>query len=422
VKRMSAAALALLACSSSSGSGERPGLRPPTSAEVAAVPMTRESRELLDELATFRELSAKGGVASVELSRSELMRLLQQIAAEELPRGQLKKEGEALRGLGLIPFSLNWEELLLVELTRVVQGLYSPRHKQLFIVDDLERDARAEVLAHEFVHALQDQHFDLQPLMAYAPGQSDRQQARSHLVEGDAVFTLAKRSQAAARREVARERAQPASGEPAPNNVPRFLTNSLMSPYVVGKRFVEALFAEHGFKGVDRAFRELPESTEQVLHFSKYQSRERALSVTVPVSPALGVTWANQDTFGELSLRLMLSEFIVEQDAKEAAAGWGGDQLVLANMTLAGKEFAAVALVLAMDSSAEAAELATKVEAAFPGGCIDREQGGPLVFVRDGERAGFAAGPYETVSGRSQATCSTVEAWLLQAVATATVK
>ena len=103
-------------------------------------------------------------------------------------------------------------------------------------------------------------------------------------------------------------------------------------------------------------------------------------------------------------------------------AGWGGDQLVLANITLAGKEFAAVALVLAMDSSAEAAELATIVETAFPGGCIDRAQGGPLVFVRDGARAGFAAGPYETVSGRSQATCSTVEAWLLQAVATATVK
>jgi phosphoglycolate phosphatase-like HAD superfamily hydrolase len=80
------------------------------------------------------------------------------------------------------------------------------------------------------------------------------------------------------------------------------------------------------------------------------------------------------------------------------------------------------ALVLAMDSSAEAAELATKVETALPGGCIDRTQGGPLVFVRDGARAGFAAGPYETVSGRSQATCSTVEAWLLQAVATATVK
>ncbi len=383
--------------------------------------MSEESRELLNELAIFRRLSAGGGVAAVEVSRSELLRLLQQIAEEELPRGHLKKEGEVLRGLGLIPFDLNWEELLLVELTRVVQGLYSPRHKQLFIVDDLEPAAKREVLAHEFVHALQDQHFDLRPLMAFAPGQSDRQQARSHLVEGDAVFTLAQRSKLAARGEAAGAREGQTSSEPAPK-VPRFLTNSLISPYVVGERFVEALFAEHGFAGVDRAFAELPESTEQVLHFPKYLSRERALSVTVPMSPTLGVTWANRDTFGELSLRLMLSEFIGEQDAKQAAAGWGGDQLVLATMTMAGIEFAAVALIVAMDSEAEASELAAAVRPAFRDGCLARDRAGPLVFVREGARVGFAAGPYETVSGRSRATCATVDAWLRQAVTNASVQ
>ena len=92
------------------------------------------------------------------------------------------------------------------------------------------------------------------------------------------------------------------------------------------------MIKQRGWAGVSRAFTELPQSTEQIIHFDKYAAREQPIKVGLPdVSSLLGSGWKriDADINGEFGYFLILSEFNSKKDARAAAAGWGGDQSTL---------------------------------------------------------------------------------------------
>ncbi|MDQ3755458.1 MAG: hypothetical protein M3371_12110, partial [Acidobacteriota bacterium] len=78
------------------------------------------------------------------------------------------------------------------------------------------------------------------------------------------------------------------------------------------------------------AYKDLPQSTEQILHPEKYFAREAPLKVELPdIARALGNGWQrlDYDVNGEWSYYLLLDEFLKSPAAsREAAAGWGGDR------------------------------------------------------------------------------------------------
>src|SRR5436309_2816034 len=72
----------------------------------------------------------------------------------------------------------------------VARATYSPLDKQVLLVSDEAKGGGFRdqgLLTHEFVHALQDQHFDLLRMMTARPFSFDREEATFALVEGDAV-------------------------------------------------------------------------------------------------------------------------------------------------------------------------------------------------------------------------------------------
>ena len=105
----------------------------------------------------------------------------------------------------------------------------------------------------------------------------------------------------------------------------------MLFPYQEGLRFVRALYQQGGWDAVNRAYRDPPDSTEQVLHPERYLGdRDRPQAVEVAdLSGRLGGGWRSgvELSFGELDARLLLQGELAVTAAGAAAAGWDGGRL-----------------------------------------------------------------------------------------------
>ena len=119
--------------------------------------------------------------------------------------------------------------------------------------------------------------------------------------------------------------------------MPAFLRESLLFPYTAGLSFVQWLQASGGWDAVDGAFREPPASTEQVLHPEKYAAHEAPVDGHAAGGPrrrSSGRAGRSglEDTLGEFQLKVWLDQVAAGSggpSADAAAAGWGGDRVVL---------------------------------------------------------------------------------------------
>jgi hypothetical protein len=105
-------------------------------------------------------------------------------------------------------------------------------------------------------------------------------------------------------------------------------------PYVYGYEFVKYLHERGNWAGVNQAYSDLPDSTEQIMHPEKYLRQEAPVEVINPsLSDMLSGDWRElrKDVLGEWTTYLILgygADLEAQQedlDAATAAAGWGGD-------------------------------------------------------------------------------------------------
>ncbi len=98
-------------------------------------------------------------------------------------------------------------------------------------------------------------------------------------------------------------------------------------PYEYGEKFIQALYDNGGWETINRAYKNPPNSTEQILHPDKYFAAELPMRVA-EVAPLEGnwtKTWGAQ--YGEFFILNMLSTNLTLSEAQKAAAGWGADKL-----------------------------------------------------------------------------------------------
>jgi hypothetical protein len=245
---------------------------------------------------------------------------------------------QLLRGLGLWSTDRSLEEVMLSFFESQVLGFYRDTDKKLYIVSRSAGFGPLEryTASHELTHALQDQHFDLGSLDLDRKDQGDRALAIRALVEGDA--SLASTYWAQANLTLA-EILQMAAATTDPtqqailDGLPAIVREQLTFPYLDGLTFAMRLQQEGGWEKVDAAYRDLPASTEQVLHPEKYLAGEKPIDVALPdgLAKRLGPGWslATEDTLGELQLRTWLATASPAVDAKAAASDWGGDRVGL---------------------------------------------------------------------------------------------
>jgi hypothetical protein len=169
------------------------------------------------------------------------------------------------------------------------------------------------------------------------------------------------------------------------DKAPAFLKETLIFPYLGGLTFVAALHRGQPWSKVDEVFRAPPESTEQVLHPEKYQSREPAVKITPAPLGSLGaLKELRRDVLGELELRVLFASRVPEAVAEKAAAGWGGDRLV-AYADPSGDSLPVAVLYTAWDTETDAkeAESAARKMFAAMSGKPEPAAGQPAHFTDD---------------------------------------
>ena len=217
-------------------------------------------------------------------------------------------------------------------------GLYSAVDKQLYIVSERWNMTAAEEMtfAHEFSHAMQDQHYNLQSLDERA-STMDAHLATLALIEGDAtlsmsLYAIGNLSQGDVDEMI--NRAAQWKQDDLPVNVPSPIAKMTLFPYTAGLQFVQALFQQsNDWNLVNAAFAVPPLSTEQVMHIEKYLIEpDVPLPIGLPaLGDAMGGSWREieRGVLGEFVLGLHLEQGLSQQEALKAAAGWGGDSYSL---------------------------------------------------------------------------------------------
>jgi len=320
------------------------------------------------EVARLRALPQLREVPAGIQSEDELRASMQSLMREEWGEPEQALE-RAYKQFGLIPREIDLLEYLIDLYTGQIAGYYDPKQGRFFIKErrdpalvalegETDDDATSGtelqfVISHEFVHALQDQHFDLVALDERFTDESDRSTAISGLIEGDAmlgaidhlawrvglpvsaVSPLGRLATAI----VGRSASQSVGAIPADDaseaeaaqvrqlsEAPPVIATNLTFPYVEGMAFASALRSEFGQAALDEAFRDPPESTEQILYPERYfDRRDHPANIELPAPPE-GFRASPSQTLGMLDLSVLLDTFVGNA---RAARGWDGDRFAL---------------------------------------------------------------------------------------------
>jgi hypothetical protein len=323
--------------------------------------------------------------------RDSVRAFLERRFNEELPESELSGQERSYKAFGLVPANMDLRRFMLDLLTEQVAGYYDPKAKTLYVVEGGDEAITAVTISHELVHALQDQHFNLDSLQQ-ARGDNDRLTAGQTVVEGQATLEQlgamigsdnAITSLPGGWDRVRQMIRETQGSMPVFASAPTILQETLIFPYLTGAEFMRQF--KQQAKG-QSPFTRMPTSTEQLLHPDRYfDTRDEPTTVTLP-APLSG-TVEYQNNLGEFETRILLFEYLKDQaSAVRGAAGWDGDRYMLIK-TPKGD---AIAWVTVWDSSIDAAEFFDLLDASmikrFGGRIVPYGRGTSRTYGASGSR------------------------------------
>lgn len=273
-------------------------------------------------------------------------------------------------------------------------GIYSPGDDRIFIRgDELTPDVRA-VLAHELVHALQAQHFDL------TLGGPDDLALRS-IIEADALRVedvyMATFSDADREAALAGLTAD-ASDEAALSDVPVALIEQRSAPYILGPLLVETAFAERGNPGVDTLL-VTPPSEEILVDPSLFGTGQQDTVITVAVPDGATVI-EDPHPLSMIDMLAMFDAWLPWTQARGALDGWNGGGYA---SYIAVDGSACFAVDAAFDASPENFAATVTAWAAAAGSSATPTIEGQRVRFEACERGGAATAPPRPVISMTSA-------------------
>lgn len=323
------------------------------------------------EVAAIRAKPFKAPVECAPESPKEFGAKVDASIEKEVPKERRDDMQAGLHRLGLLPDGFDMKKEVTGALMSQAAAYYDPQRKKFFnLVSDAPAMFVEATAAHELVHALQDQHHDLETWFAAheeprteGARDDDRVLALRCVVEGEATLVQtvwqvgvmmhadAEQSLALARValptaasmeldefvKLARANAAllPPGGEMAKaieemSKIQPYVLTPLLAAYMSGANLCRTVQAAGGWDALDKLYDEPPESAEQCLHPEKYATkRDRPTPLALPrVAEAAAGGWRRADlaVHGELYLRvLLLRHGTSSPAARKATAGWDGD-------------------------------------------------------------------------------------------------
>ena len=306
-------------------------------------PLREEDAETLDavewEVANLRGLTPLRPVARYKISTQQLRWRFTEMFIGEDAAEEARTQVLVLSTLDFMSPHVDLLEMWEIGFTEGIAGFYLPETEEIYIITgDYSVGAMEQIIfAHEYGHALVDQHFDLETLGLDVTGaleSTDRLLGIKALVEGDATLVEEQWIYAHITQADALEiwndivRGIIYSSNPT-EPVPRVLGELSAFPYTYGKDFVTTLHDQKGWPAVNAAYTTPPISTEHILHPDRYLAGDQPIPVSqVPLTDTLGSDWRlmHDDIGGEFLIRLYLENYLSASEAYEAAEGWGGDR------------------------------------------------------------------------------------------------
>jgi hypothetical protein len=401
-----------------------------------APPSTADSRvaQMLSVMSRVRTLAPTGPIQGRVIDRNTMIAQLKARVRAEIPPQVLRGEGAFLSAFGLLPTGYDFESGLYAILESQLAGYYDPDDKTMFLMDDLSNQEAEATLAHELVHGLQDQHYDLGPRLHYKSDNNDQQSAVQCLAEGDATsamldLLLAPKGHNSLSLPDSVIDAQIVAGmalSPGLASFPSILRNSLVAPYSDGIRFVQWMRRRGGWVSVDQAWTDLPTTTEQILHPDKYLSHEPPEPVSVPSAQLLGGSFEPMYTevYGEQGFRLAVEEWMPKKLAIAAASGWAGDHAVVGRLVLNGVQSIVAAWHVRFDRGGTPATINSEATEAFrlisqawnvkpatsKALCRQLSDGATLAIALHERDVALVVGPHIS-NGRPIEGCATARRW-----------
>jgi hypothetical protein len=316
--------------------------------------------EIEQEVVAMRGLAPTSEVDRRTIDEAELKAQIEQLYREESPPELVAANERFYKALNLLPKDASLEDLTIEMLSGGVAGFYRDDQKRLYVVSRSGEVGANEKItfAHEFNHALQDQHFPIFKDQEDVTNRSDWLLARQALYEGDSSLLMTLWASQNFSGEDFQNLLAEGLNDPSQamlERMPAILRETLLYPYTTGLGFVQGQYTGGGWNAVDAMYDKVPETTEQILHPDKYQAGEAPIRIDVPddFEERIGPGWERtlDDTFGEFQMGVWLRDAGAD-NATDAAAGWGGDRVIV----LEDGDNWAVLLGTDWDSAADAEE------------------------------------------------------------------
>jgi hypothetical protein len=288
----------------------------------------------------------------------------------------LENSARVLVAMGLLPDDYVLTDYQLSNHADRFGGIYVPKLRRIYLFGTDFSGLLPYVYARESDLAIIDENFKLENMLG--PGLclpfSDSCRALKAFIEGD-VDQLSQQwlnsgAPAATFQQV--QAADPSAMLLESRPAAQFTLKDLSFLYQQGTNFVQTVFEVGGWDQIDTVYSNPPGNTEQIMHPEKYFAGETGQSLVDPlVSDGLGAGWTSigDGNLGEWLTYLLLAQGenlsarLPEEQARLAAAGWGGDQFQAYNRQADG------ALALAehwiMDSDVDAGQLADALQTYF---------------------------------------------------------
>ena len=290
------------------------------------------------------------------LPDDEFQAALERAQERDLDPAELEEDEATFTALGLLPPGADLQTELDALLAAGVLGFYDPRTDELYVRGEEATPAVRATIAHELVHALQDQAFDLDR-PEYEEREDELGLGFTGLVEGDAVVVQEAYTAATMTAEERRRSEEPPGDVTPLLEAPPALLQLLVFPYAAGPEFVRAVQEEGGQEALDALFRDPPATSEQLLHPQRFLEGEPPIPVPAPEADGEVV---DAGVLGELGLALVLAGGDPVPGLTSAGAeGWAGDAYV----TWRGEGETCTRATVATDTPADAAELRSALDA-----------------------------------------------------------
>ncbi|MDR3765131.1 MAG: hypothetical protein P4M01_13670 [Acidobacteriota bacterium] len=319
-----------------------------------------EARELfrsVDEILKFASehsgLPIQHPVKKKLATRDEVARYVAKRLKEQGGGERFDVTARSMKKLGILPPDFNLRQYMLDMYREQVEGWYDSKSKTVYLLDWVAPELQRPVMAHELVHALQDQNYNLEEWLNVRKDSADdtgqmvideERAARQSIIEGQAMIVLYDYQLADTGETVEKAPSLVESmragmtddSDSVYGKAPIYLREGLLFPYTFGTDFEVRVLLKRGKQAAFAGVMEHPPlDTHQVMEPSMYLSGEPQVQVpVVPIEQVLGKQWRREDFggLGEIDLRVMLLQWSGEDAAKKLSPAWrGGYYMALVN-------------------------------------------------------------------------------------------